>query len=244
MGLSKAPWASATVLTVWIFINTINKVESRLDERSCNDSIYNTLMAAIPNDQGSNSSACKDSLLAMGQLAPDDLGNNFLANKPHFTAVCSDGCLPHAGKIVKFCLTKLKPILSWGCASNNNTQCYHIPATENGMSAKNICYDGVNSSLTDCPSSCLTELTRIKTASKCCFTNVFNTTLFGSKFMSMGLNNATLLSACNLQLPDECPHPTAISAAVLTPEAQSGSHSQRQYPTTSWPLLIILSSNY
>ena len=240
--------ATATFLAAWIFINVIQNVENRLDENSCNESYYNTYLSAIPNDSGSNSSTCKNAILAMAQLSPDDLGNNYLQNKAHFSTVCSEGCLPHAGRIVAFCLTKIKPILSWGCATNNATQCYHIPAAENGMAARNTCYDGVNSSQTNCPSSCQTELSRVKTATKCCFTNVFNTTLFGSKFTSLGLNNNTLLSACNLQLPEQCPIPTAISAASRISQVTGASEVQTtvsghrmHYPTLFWPLLLILS---
>ncbi len=224
-----------------IFLSFISDVQNNLAELSCNVSEYASMLSGIPNDSGSTTSKCRTHIEETILITPNDLGANYTANSKHFMILCSEGCLPHAARIAKYCLRNLEPILSLGCSNNSESMCWTIPSTEMGTNISEKCYS--NSTNGTCSSECKTELGRVLNSTECCFGNVFDSGLFGTTFSSA---NATLLNACQLQKPSACPVPSEITNAQRLPTTTGASPvtisgQQLLSLTALWTLFVIMS---
>ena len=229
-------------LVLWIFLSDIPDVENSLGELMCNESTYNMMLEDIPLDSGSNHSKCRHSIKELVKLTPDDFARNHSSVAKYFTTICNpEGCLAYAGRIVKNCLTKLKPLLSLACATNGVYQCWTVPSFYNDSTAQELCFSDGNDTYDNCSRACKDELLRISNSQGCCLSNVFNSTLFGSQLAQTVLSNDTVWDICEVERQSFCSVPELISNVTDPTETEALQSGQGVNSLTFlWPSPILL----
>ncbi len=219
-----------TIITILLAF-TSNGVwtRSNVNKLHCEATEYRRMIDKLTYAKGMNVH-CINSLMGITGLDPEEYVDNLDDVLRYFCFLCDDTCLPYVSDIVYFCLKNLLPNLRLACGYNGIYKCWATPYISNGSVASNSCYktSGPNS---HCPQECFTAISEMYNSHGCCMYNIFNTTLFGSTYIKLGLMNHTLLKSCSLDGPQACPVPDTLMEKI-------------SHVTTNVPLVLIQSSTY
>ena len=207
--MAKFSVKAALLLLLSLYIGTLAR--THLGELHCEEAEYRRMLEEITLVPQINS-LCVESITGIIKYEPEEFMDNLNEILRYLCFLCDNTCLPYVADIVNYCLINLKPTLNLACASGGRFKCWAIPIFNNGSKIHEACYSAVEEST--CSEDCRDKLIRIYSNHGCCVDNVFNTTLFGSELIRLGIASRDLWKKCNIQTMSPCPAPVILKARV------------------------------
>ena len=196
-----------TTLKALFVLFVIVPALSKLSDLSCEYDEYQWKLGFASSRPGINAH-CIESVTGIIKYEPEEFILDLTEILRYFCFICDDTCMPFVSDLIHHCIPKLIPLLKLACASNGNYLCWSVPYFDNGSLAHAVCYNNIDTENL-CPTGCKGELLRLYEHG-CCVHNIFDTALFGSAFLKLGVGNEVLWNNCQLKPVGPCPVPELL----------------------------------